>query len=252
MKKLSGEYWSLARRPLNALAFLAPLLVVYELGVLWLAGAMEGSKADSLRNGADHWMRTWLQQAGCEQAWLLPVLVVGGLLAWQFVAKQPWQISVPAQLGMWIESLLFACCLVLLGQIQDMAFQQYHTLRFTSWLSLSRSDVIPRAISFVGAGIYEEVLFRLCLLPLCYGALRVLLIPGKLAMVLTVIITSLLFSAAHYIGPAADQFTLFSFIFRALAGLFFAVLFVLRGFGITAGCHAAYDLLVGVLLTSTW
>ena len=60
--------------------------------------------------------------------------------------------------------------------------------------------------------------------------------------------TSLLFSAAHYVGPAADTFSLFSFTFRLLAGLFFAVLFVIRGFGVTAGCHAAYDVLVGVLL----
>lgn len=250
MKKIGGEYWGLARQPLNALAFLAPLLLIYEVGVLWLATAVGTSQAESMRNGADHWMRTWLQQAGCEQAWLLPVLVVVGLLAWQLVAKQPWQISVPAQLGMWIESLLFACCLVLVGQLQDLAFREYHVLRFSSWLNITRPEVIPRAISFVGAGIYEEVLFRLCLLPLCYGALRVLLIPGKIAMVLAVIATSLLFSAAHYVGPAADQFTLFSFTFRAVAGLFFAILFVLRGFGITAGCHAAYDLMVGVVLTA--
>ena len=49
-------------------------------------------------------------------------------------------------------------------------------------------------------------------------------------------------------GPAADTFTMFSFAFRAMAGVFFAGLFVVRGFGITAGSHAAYDLLAGVLI----
>jgi hypothetical protein len=41
---------------------------------------------------------------------------------------------------------------------------------------------------------------------------------------------------------------LFSFVFRATAGVFFAGLFVVRGFGITVGSHAAYDLLVGILI----
>jgi len=66
--------------------------------------------------------------------------------------------------------------------------------------------------------------------------------------VLAVFTTSVLFSAAHYVGPAADHLNLFSFVFRATAGVFFALLFVARGFGITAGSHAAYDLFVGVLI----
>ena len=107
---------------------------------------------------------------------------------------------------------------------------------------------MPRAISYIGAGVYEEVLFRLCLIPVAYGLLRTLLIPRRPAMLLAVLTTSILFSAAHYVGPAADQLTLFSFVFRATAGVFFALLFVLRGFGITVGSHAAYDLFVGVLI----
>jgi hypothetical protein len=63
----------------------------------------------------------------------------------------------------------------------------------------------------------------------------------------SVLLTSLLFSAAHYIGPLGDAFELYSFAFRALAGIFFATLFVVRGFGIAAGAHAAYDMLVGLL-----
>jgi len=69
-------------------------------------------------------------------------------------------------------------------------------------------------------------------------------------MIASILVTSLLFSAAHYLGPAADSFTLFSFVFRTLAGMFFAVLFVMRGFGITVGAHAGYDLIVGIVLKS--
>jgi hypothetical protein len=62
--------------------------------------------------------------------------------------------------------------------------------------------------------------------------------------------TSFLFALAHHIGPTADAFNLFVFSFRAIAGMFFSAVFLLRGFGITVGCHAAYDLMVGALLAT--
>jgi hypothetical protein len=61
------------------------------------------------------------------------------------------------------------------------------------------------------------------------------------------VVSSLLFSAAHYVGPLGDTFEPYSFTFRTIAGLFFAGLFLWRGFGIAAGTHAAYDMLVGLV-----
>jgi membrane protease YdiL (CAAX protease family) len=103
-------------------------------------------------------------------------------------------------------------------------------------------------VGFLGAGVYEEFLFRLCLLPVGFLLFRMLLMPRKWAWAASILATSIIFAVAHYVGPAADQFSAFSFSFRMLAGLCFALLFVLRGFGIAVGCHAAYDLLVGVFL----
>jgi len=62
-----------------------------------------------------------------------------------------------------------------------------------------------------------------------------------------VLLTSGLFSLAHYVGPLGDAFDFYSFVFRTLAGIFFAVVFLVRGFGIAAGTHAVYDMLVGVV-----
>jgi membrane protease YdiL (CAAX protease family) len=70
--------------------------------------------------------------------------------------------------------------------------------------------------------------------------------------------TSLLFAAAHYrldfaVGTFAFQtgigevFEWHSFVFRTLAGAFFSLVFFYRGFGIAAGAHAMYDILVCVL-----
>jgi membrane protease YdiL (CAAX protease family) len=105
-------------------------------------------------------------------------------------------------------------------------------------------------VSFIGAGVYEEVMFRLLLVPAAFLAFRMFEFPPKWAAVMAAVSTSFLFALAHHIGPSADAFNLFAFSFRAAAGLFFATVFLLRGFGITVGCHAAYDLFVGVLLVA--
>jgi membrane protease YdiL (CAAX protease family) len=59
--------------------------------------------------------------------------------------------------------------------------------------------------------------------------------------------TSLIFAAAHHLGAQGEPFQWYAFVFRATAGLFFATLFLFRGFGIAAGTHTAYDMLVGLL-----
>ena len=243
-------YWKQSREPLACLVFLIPFLAVYEAGVLW-----HGAGERSIRNGADFWMRGWLQNAGVD-AFVLPILVAGTLLAWHHCGRYTWRISRETLIGMFAESVLFAVCLLFVAQLQDMAFQCW----FPSEVSIRETtagerpllafdgDLGPRLISYVGAGVYEEVLFRLALLPAVLIGLRVVLRMPKLwAAGMAVFVTSLAFSVAHYVGPAGEAFSLFSFTFRATAGCFFATVYLLRGFGITVGCHALYDVLVGIL-----
>ena len=241
------DYWALARQPLHCLLFLLPLLVAYEIGI---SVALTGD-GETTRNGADYWMRSAMHELGLEHPLYLPAVVVGLLTCWQVAGRFRWKPSAGTLFGMLAESALFGSCLVVLGQLQDLAFRS-HLGQLAQGahaaIPLAQPGTMPCVISYIGAGVYEEVLFRLCLIPVSYGLLRVLLIPRRTAILLAVLTTSLLFSAAHYVGPAADQLTMFSFVFRALAGVYFALLFVTRGFGITVGSHAAYDLIVGILL----
>ncbi|MBI3863309.1 MAG: CPBP family intramembrane metalloprotease [Planctomycetia bacterium] len=239
------DYWSLARQPLPCLLFLLPLLATYEIG----AGVL--AVQDSARNGADYWLRSGLHLAGFKHPWLLPVVVVGMLVAWQIAGGYRWKASPGTLIGMLAESALFGGCLVLLGQLQDAVFHA-HAGQLAEGphqaIPLAQAGSLPLVITYLGAGVYEETLFRLCLIPATFVVLRLLLVPRGAAMLLSVLATSVLFSLAHYAGPSADQFTWFSFVFRASAGLFFAILFVVRGFGVTVGSHAAYDVIVGVLI----
>jgi membrane protease YdiL (CAAX protease family) len=69
----------------------------------------------------------------------------------------------------------------------------------------------------------------------------------KTGTALAVVVSALIFSSFHYIGPLGDTFALPSFTFRAIAGVVFSVLFVARGFGIAAWTHALYDLGLSVM-----
>lgn len=247
-------YWNQAREPLACLVFLIPLLALYELGVFWFGG----DQPLAIRNGADYWLRSGLASLGIE-AFLLPVLIIGGLLGWHRYGGYRWRLSRETLVGMFAESLILAVCLLFVAQLQDMAFQCWLPGEFSIRgpdpgerpLLAIAPDFGSRMVSYVGAGVYEEVLFRLLLLPVCFTLLRtVFRMPGNWAAALAVFLTSLTFSVAHYIGCSGEAFSVFSFTFRTTAGCFFATVFLLRGFGITVGCHAFYDLMVGILTAS--
>ena len=232
------SYWSITRRPLPALVFILPILMAYEAGVIYLGGP----SADSLRAGADAWVRQGLASLGLTDRWLLPVGLIGGLLGWQAIDRRDWRFHPAILWGMAIESLLLAVALVGLSKLVDLGFSRLEGPR----LLATRHPIAP-VIGFLGAGLYEEALFRLALIPLTYRALRVVMVPRFLACTLAVTASSLVFSLAHHAGVPGEPFTWFAFIFRWLAGVFFAWVFVARGFGVVVGTHTAYDLLVGWL-----
>jgi hypothetical protein len=285
------RYWAETKRPFVCLLFLAPLFIVYEIGVLWLVDGRD----EPLRNGADVWMRSWLYALGVHQSFVLPLVAMGLLLVWNFYGYFTWRVRAETLGGMFAESLIYAFILVVAGQASELICRQAGVPTasvgayadrsppaaasgavieprqaadvsggepLTPGPSLqgegresvgereetsSRRLAIARAVTFVGAGIYEEVLFRLLLLPVCYAVFRVLRAGPKASAVLSVVGTSLMFALAHYVGPAGDSLVPYTFCFRAAAGAYFAVLFVTRGFGVTVGAHAGYDLIVGVL-----
>ena len=235
------SYWSRTRRPLPCLAFVLPILVVYELGVLWLGGGAAGA----LRTGADAWLRQALAGLGLTDQWLLPSLLVIALLGWQAADRRDWRFPASDLLGMAVESLVLAVALIGLSRLVDLGLAR---LERQPGLALGgAAHPVAPLIGFLGAGVYEEALFRLALIPALFGAMRLLQTPAVLAGTLAVTGSALLFSMAHHAGAPGEAFTWFAFIFRWLAGVFFAWVFVVRGFGIVVGTHAAYDILVGWL-----
>jgi membrane protease YdiL (CAAX protease family) len=93
----------------------------------------------------------------------------------------------------------------------------------------------------LGAGFYEELVFRVLLVGTLAGIFHASGFDRRKAGIFAALLAALLFSAFHYIGPYGDAWRAPSFIFRFLAGLAFSALFLLRGFGIAAWTHALYD-----------
>jgi len=222
LDRWTGHYWLESRRPLAALALVVPLLVVYESGVLWFGVE---------QNGADAFLQRLLEWLGVGRHFVLPLSIVVILLAWQHLSRAPWKLSVGVLPAMAVESLLLGFCL--------RAFSLFHVAVVQAGIGQRARD----CVGYLGAGIYEELLFRLILFSALTWMLRRLGIAPRAAVVSAVILSSLLFAAAHYVGPHGDAMRDATFIFRTLAGVFFAVVFRYRGFGIAAGSHAAYDVM---------
>jgi membrane protease YdiL (CAAX protease family) len=236
----AGDYWQQSRRPLTSLFFVLPLLVLYEGGVLWLG-------PDGVRNGADLWMQQLLGFFGFGGFLLLPVLTIAILLGWHHTSRQPWRVSRSVLFGMAAESAALAVFLLVVADLQARLLALTGTpVPCQMGAGVSATGYASHLVRYFGAGIYEELLFRLILVPLVMAAVGLLIAGRQVKVAVALVLTSLLFAAAHYVGPHGDNYQLYSFVFRFVAGGFFVVLFVYRGFGIAAGTHALYDILVSV------
>ncbi len=238
-----ASYWNSTRRPLPSLIFVAPLVLIYEGSV----GRQGGSIPTAVRTGADAWLRQSLSSLGMTDQWLIPLALAVILLTWQVAQPGRWQFRPSIFVGMVLESFLLALALVGTSRLIDMGFSALDR-HVPQVLALTepptRASVAP-LIGYLGAGVYEEALFRLVLVPLLFWTLRLLQVPLVFSSALAVTGSALLFSLAHHAGSPGEAFTWFAFVFRWMAGVFFAWVFIIRGFGIAVGTHTAYDILVG-------
>lgn len=241
-------YWEEAARPLTSLAFIVPMLVAYEAGLVVLG-------PQSLRNGADAWLRYFLDWIGFGQYFLLPLLTCGVLLAWHHLSQERWLLRGLVLQGMVAESLAFGVLLLLLARTHASLMTTVGTLAQPP--DLVWQEFASSAIAYFGAGVYEELLFRLMLLPVLIGLLHGLGLRRVSSVLGATVLTSLLFAVVHYefelplgrdfvLRNHGEIFDWASFSFRLMAGAFFGFLFLNRGFGIAAGAHAIYDILTAI------
>ncbi|MHB1425996.1 MAG: CPBP family intramembrane glutamic endopeptidase [Gemmataceae bacterium] len=233
------SYLRSTRHPWPCLLFVWPLVFAYESGVVVLGGP----HPEHLRNGADNWLRVGLMRLGISWVWLPPAVLLALMAVWTWRRWQERPNEVLAVLsGMVLESVAYSIGLWAVSRALGPILEQFGI----ELSAASAEPAVGQVVTYLGAGIYEEALFRLILFSCLLRFLRMLDVNGIFAVVLASSASALFFSVAHHLGPYGQPYSNYLFLFRLIAGLYFAVLFQARGFGIAVGAHACYNLMVSI------
>lgn len=221
-----------------------PFIILYWVGsALFLSGqgSIEAIKAERILGG-------FFDMFGVVSPYLSGIALVVVLLIWHVLVHDRWRVypRVVALMGvestLWMLPLLLAMALLPGGGGMVQALQTVHN--GPGWMS-------NLTIS-IGAGIYEELLFRMILIAMVHIVMVDLVkLSNARANVAAVIISSAAFAVYHdgVFGSGEVNWSLLVTFF--VAGCYFGILYLWRGFGIAVGVHALYDVVVLVLLGNT-
>lgn len=242
-------YSTLTLRPLYILVFLAPFMLAYEVGaVLYLTrpGMMETIGAHRIV------VRLFESLGGV--VWHAPTLLLAAtLLVWHFLLRESWKVKVSVLLGMALESCLWTLPVLVLGLLANATLNMggangpppamadaTAAIRDQPWQALATLSI--------GAGLYEELLFRLILLTLLHLLfVDVLKLKDRWGSILAAVASGVLFALYHDL-PVEGRPRMVVFMFYSVVGTYFGALFLIRGFGVVVAVHAIYDMVALVAL----
>ncbi len=270
------SYLERTSRPVYGVVFLLPFLFFYEFGTLLIN--TDVLNHTQVRVVAFVWLQDLLKYLGFSGKfiWAAPaVAVVVILVALQIASGKNWRVFFADILPMATECVLLAVPLIVLSLLlhstaaggnvtvgaKPVAVCQCGPISSCSVTAAGepaaaegQSSVMADVVTGVGAGIYEELVFRLILICLLMMLFQDVLNFGKTgSVIMSVLMSAALFSAHHHLDLLSgrlnerDMFDWAKFTFRTIAGVYFAILFAIRGFGITAGTHAFYDIIAACL-----
>lgn len=217
-----------------------PLLIAFEVGSAMYLARQDQGFVDTIR--AHSILLAVFQNLGAVGRAIPAITIVVVLLIWHGIVRDPWRPRIGVVLGMAAESLLWVVPLLVLGiLLRDhgpaAAFDGGRTLTSLPWHE--------RVTLAIGAGIYEEVLFRLVLVTaIHFVVVDLLRFHTQAGSVVGLILSALAFAFYHDVSSVRGGVDIALITFYTLAGLFFGVIYLMRGLGIAVGAHAFYDILV--------
>ena len=221
------------------LVFLLPLILFYEFASF----AHHESFATPDRVIAFDLMWRFFALFGQVGVWTPALAIIAILIATHAASGEKWSVHWKRVLTMYPESLALALPLLLMIWTVPLA------------VGSNAAPMFDRIALGIGAGVYEELVFRLIFISLILmvGA-DLLHYDRKNVVIFAIAVSSLLFAAHHHRPFGADAFDPVRFIFRTGAGAYLAAIFWYRGYALAAGCHAAYNVsltILGTLLTQS-
>jgi hypothetical protein len=236
-----GGYFASSRAPRYSILFALPLLLLYE-GLAALLETPQGG----MRNGADALLRglfsTVLGIHGPAILMTIVVLVGAGFIARDMRRAREDLRPVYFPLMLAESSVLAILFGLVIGTVTARLLGAVNLLAAGAPPDLAQMSWTTRLMLSLGAGLYEELFFRVLLVTgLTALGVKVFGWTRRSAVIMAVVVSAFVFSAFHYIPPYGDKLELTSFTFRFFSGVAFSALYVVRGFGITAWTHALYD-----------
>jgi len=221
--------------------------VAYELLIL----VANAGQSQAIRVGADVWIKQTLAAMGAGGHLMLGVTVaVLGLLIVLTERKRAVKLR-PSWFGLLIlESTVYAIVVAVgIMLVLSLIFTQTARVDIPVRLFDSWNEWFLHLALSIGAGLYEELVFRVILVGLLFAGMRAVLEKPSTAYIVSALVGAAIFSAVHHIGPLGDAWNLGVFFFRFLFGLALNALYLWRGFGVAAWTHAIYDILVVTFFT---
>jgi hypothetical protein len=221
-----------------SLVFIFPLFLFYGVGVLF---------ADTV-NGVDFITRLLFAAVGYDADRYLAVygVLAAAYLGVLLVLRRRSPAALSTFFPMLLESAIYA---LTLGTL--ILFVMHHVLGsvlgMAGPLAVADGEGVTAWQALVisaGAGLHEELVFRLGLMAGGAAALIALGVGKAPALLVAALVSSVLFSGAHHIGPFGDPFTVEVFTYRLLAGLVFAAVFYFRSLAHAVYAHFLYDVYV--------
>jgi len=224
-----ASYLATSRNLVASFVLVAPLWAGYQVGIL---------TTDGWRNGVDFITPRLYALSGSNTgvyfainlAILVAMLAAAGLMS---AGRKPtfvtWGLVV-------LESTLYAC-------VMGFAISELLLAMGLEPPGLSMSTLDSFVLS-LGAGAYEELVFRLGLLGGMIWLGKRLGFSGLRLYLVAFLLSSAIFSGFHYVPVGDDPWQVWSFTFRFFAGMVFAALYLGRGFAVAVYTHAIYDVIV--------
>ncbi len=208
-------YFEETTLPLPSLTFLLPLMAIYEIGMRWYAA--NPSSQPQQRIIAFGLTQRFFSLFGATGQLMPAGAVIAILLCCHLVRRDSWATHLGYVVGMFLESALYAIPLRALALI----FSGYLPL----YAPVQKSGAL--LVLSVGAGVYEEMIFRfVAFTVLSFVLIDLMRVERIRASILIVLISAFAFSAYHYLGN--EMFEWRSFAFRTVAGIYFGTIFLWR------------------------
>lgn len=231
------------QKPLQALIFLLPLITLYEVGLIRY-GTDETAQVE-LDIFARRILEVFLAWFGIGGVALPGIIVVVVLLCMHLVRRDPWHIVPRHYLFMAAESLALALPMFVLSLVLFRSPPVAQVMTETGPDALYNVPLVGRLLFNLGAGIYEELVFRLIALALLHWLLvDVFKMEHLYGSIVAISVSALAFAAYHLNLGQPEVIDWLTLGFRTVAGLYFAAIYLMRGFGVVVGTHATYDVLV--------